>query len=72
MVVPSILFGCDSILFSEAKIAEVECIQARMAKRFLGVSKNTANICAQTEIGFITFVTLPSAAEILFLSSTPS
>ena len=52
VAVPSILFGCDSILFSEAKIAELECIQARVAKMFLGVSKNTANICAQSDIGF--------------------
>ena len=39
VAVPSILFGCDSILFSEAKIAELECIQARVDKMFLGVSK---------------------------------
>ena len=52
VAVPSILFGCDSILFSETRIAELECIQSRVAKRILGVSKNTSNVCAQTEIGF--------------------
>ena len=52
VAVPSILFGCDSILFSESKIAELECVQSRVAKRILGVSKNTANVCAQTEVGF--------------------
>ena len=52
VAVPSILFGCDSILFFETRIAELECIQSRVAKRILEVSKNTSNVCAQTEIGF--------------------
>ena len=46
------MFGCETVLFSETKISELETIQSQVAKQILGVSKNTSNICAQTELGF--------------------
>ena len=55
IAVPSIVFGCESIIFTEATILAIERIQSQMAKRLLGLPKNTANICAQTELGIIPF-----------------
>ena len=52
VAVPSIMFGCETVLFSETKISELETIQSQVAKQILGVSRNTSNICAQTELGF--------------------
>ena len=52
VAVPSILYGCESVIFCETKIAELESIQSQVAKRILGVPKNTSNLCAQTELGF--------------------
>ena len=52
VAVPSVLFGCESVLFSDTKLGELEVIQSQVAKRILGVPKNTSNICAQTELGF--------------------
>ena len=52
IAVPSILYGCESVIFCETKIAELESIQSQVAKRILAVPKNTSNLCAQTELGF--------------------
>ena len=51
IAVPTITFGCDNIIFSESKLAELEIIEAKVAKRILGVTFNTTNICAQSELG---------------------
>ena len=51
IAVLSILFGCESLLFSEAKLLELERVEARVAKAILGVPKSTASICAQSELG---------------------
>ena len=55
IALPTILFGCESILFKESNILAIERIQAQVAKIVLGVSANTVNICAQTELGLFTF-----------------
>ena len=55
IAIPSILFGCESILFKETAILELEKIQSQVAKGILGVPSNTANICAQTELGIVPF-----------------
>ena len=52
VAVPSILYGCESVIFCETRISELESIQSQVAKRILGVPKNTSNLCAQTELGF--------------------
>ena len=52
VAVPAILYGCETVIFSNAKVEELETIQAQVAKRILGVPKNTSNLCAQTELGF--------------------
>ena len=51
IAVPSITYGCESILFCESKLCELESIEAQVAKRILEVPKNTSNVCAQTELG---------------------
>ena len=51
IAVPSITHGCESILFSESKLSELESIEAQVAKRILGVTRNTSNVCVQTELG---------------------
>ena len=52
VAVPSVLFGCETLLLCETKVSELESIQSQVAKRILAVSKNTVNIAAQTELGF--------------------
>ena len=51
IAIPTITFGCESILFCNSKLAELESIEAKVAKRILGVSVNTVNTCAQSELG---------------------
>jgi hypothetical protein len=46
------MFGSESILFSESKIAELESVQGQVAKRILGVPRNTSNVGAESELGF--------------------
>ena len=55
VAIPAILNGCDMIPFCEARIEEIERIQAQVAKFALGVSSSTSNICAQTELGMKPF-----------------
>ena len=55
IAIPSILFGCESIIFTETTILGIERVQAQIAKRLLGLPANTANVCAQTELGIIPF-----------------
>ena len=55
IAIPSVLFGCESILFKETAITELEKIQSQVAKGILGVPSNTVNICAQTELGIVPF-----------------
>ena len=55
IAIPAILSGCESIIFSESTIMEIERIQSQVAKFALGVPINTPNICAQTEMGMKSF-----------------
>ena len=55
IALPTILYGCDSILFTESTILGLERIQSEIAKNILGLSVNTVNVAAQTELGIIPF-----------------
>ena len=55
IAVPSILFGCEMIPFSETAIKEIERVQCQVAKYALGVPLSTASTCAQTELGIKPF-----------------
>ena len=55
VAIPAIMYGCESVIFTEAKLLELEKVQSQVAKWILGVPKNTANVCAQTELGFKPF-----------------
>ena len=55
VAVPSILFGCEMIPFSDTAIQEIERVQCQVAKYALGVPLSTANTCAQTELGMKPF-----------------
>lgn len=51
VAVPSILFGCETIPFTNTKIEKLERIQCQVAKRVLGVPVSSPNVCTQTELG---------------------
>ena len=55
VAVPAILNGCDFIPFCETHIAEIERIQAQVAKFALGLPSSAPNFCAQTELGWKPF-----------------
>ena len=55
VAIPAILTGCEMIPFCETRIIEIERVQAQVAKFALGISVNSPNICAQTELGMKTF-----------------
>ena len=55
IAIPAILTGCESIVFTDTTIDEIDKIQSQVAKFALGVPINTPNICAQTELGMRTF-----------------
>ena len=55
IALPTILYGCESIVFSESTIIGLERIQSEIAKNILGLSTNTVNIAAQTELGILPF-----------------
>ena len=55
VALPSILYGCESIIFTESTILGLERIQAEIAKNILGLSSSTVNVCAQTELGIPPF-----------------
>ena len=55
VAIPAILLGCETVLFTEATIQSIEKVQSDVAKRLLGLPTNTADVCAQTELGIIPF-----------------
>ena len=55
VALPSILYGFESIVFSETTILGLERTQSEIAKHILGLSTNTVNVCAQTELGIIPY-----------------
>ena len=52
VALPSILFGCESVPFTETTIMTLERIQASVAKFALGLPRTSPNIAAQTELGW--------------------
>ena len=55
IAIPAILTGCETIIFSDTTIEEIDKIQSQVAKFALGVPINTPNVCAQSELGMKTF-----------------
>ena len=55
MAIPSILFACESIPFSDSSIASINRVQSQLAKALLGVPISAPNFVAQTELGFCDF-----------------
>ena len=55
MAIPSILYACESIPFSDSSIASINRVQAQLAKALLGVPISAPNFVAQTEMGFRDF-----------------
>ena len=55
VAVPAILNGCDFLPFCDTRIAEIERIQAQVAKFALGLPASSPNFCAQTELGWKSF-----------------
>ena len=51
VAIPSILFGCESLITTNKTIKKLEQIQSKFVKLLLNLHKNTPNICAQTETG---------------------
>ena len=52
VALPTVLFGCESVPFSESNIMTLERIQASVAKYALGLPRYAPNIMAQTELGW--------------------
>ena len=55
MAIPSILYACDSIPFSDSSILSINRVQSQLAKALLGVPISAPNFIAQTELGFRDF-----------------
>ena len=55
IAIPSILFGCESMIFTESSILGLEKVQSEITKNILGLSVNNVNVAAQTELGIIPF-----------------
>ena len=55
MAIPSILYACESIPFSDSSIASINRVQSQLAKALLGVPISAPNFVAQTEMGFRDF-----------------
>ena len=55
MAIPSILYACDSIPFSDSTILGINRVQSQLAKALLGVPISANNFIAQTELGFRDF-----------------
>ena len=51
VAIPTILFGCESIPFSEATITIINRIQSQLFKSILSLSISVHNIVTQTEFG---------------------
>ena len=66
VAVPAILSGCEMIPFCETRVAEIERIQAQIAKFALGVKSTCLNICAQTEMGLKPFKQLLYECQLKF------
>ena len=66
IALPSILYGCESIIFRDCTINTLERIQSNVAKSLLGVPSNTVNICAQTELGLFPFRMLLYKSQLKF------
>ena len=52
VALPTILYACDSIPFSDTNIVAINRIQSQLAKCLLGVPISSPNFIAQTELGF--------------------
>ena len=52
VALPTILYACESIPFSETHIATLNRIQSQLAKCLLGVPVTSPNFVAQAELGF--------------------
>jgi exonuclease III len=52
VAIPAILFGCESVPFSDTTISNINRIQSQLAKVMLGLPVSVHNFVAQTELGF--------------------
>ena len=66
VAVPAILSGCEMIPFCVTRVAEIERIQAQIAKFALGISSTCPNVCAQTELGLKPFKQLLFECQLKF------
>ena len=66
IALPSILFGCSTIPFTDTKIEEIERIQSQLSKSLLGLPIGATNISAQESMGWRTFRHLLYRTVIIF------
>ena len=66
VAIPAILTGCEMIPFCATRIAEIERVQAQVAKFVLGISSTCPNVCAQTELGLKPFKQLLFERQLKF------
>ena len=55
VAIPSILYGCEALIWSSQHINELDKIQHAYAKNLLGLNQSTANEISSIELGFRPF-----------------
>jgi hypothetical protein len=64
---PSILFGCESVPFTETCIAKIEQFQTAIGKDALGLPVSAPNLAARAILGLRSFKELLFSAQLKFL-----
>ena len=67
IAMPSILYGCDVVLFSQTVIKEIERHQSAVGKFNLGLPPNAPNISTTTILGVKPFKELLYSAQLRYL-----
>ena len=66
--IPSILYGCEFVPFTQTIIAEIERIQSSVGKFTLGLPSSSPNISTTTILGAATFKELLYTAQLKYLA----
>ena len=70
IALPSILFGCEAVVFTETCLQELERIQSQVAKSILGLPLSAPNVSAQAMLGLKPMRQLIYSAQLKFFLRT--
>ena len=68
VAVPSILYGCETSIFTKKALLELEKIQCKVAKLCIGARKDTSGFGARLETGLVRMETRIKQQQLLFLN----